>query len=93
MLLQELNMENAKKKMELYRVILGQLLIEARKEKGFSQQAVADLAGISRVSVSYYERGERSINMDDLISLCDSCGFDYVQIIKKLQKSVSKMED
>ena len=58
-------MENAKKKMELYRVILGQLLIEARKEKGFSQQAV----------------------------LCDSCGFDYVQIIKKLQKSVSKMED
>ena len=86
-------MENVKNRMVSYRVKLGQLLIEARKEKGYSQQTVADLAGISRVSVSYYERGERSINTDELIHLCDSCGFDYVQIIKKLQKSISKMED
>ena len=86
-------MENTEKRMETYRVMLGDLLIQARKEKHLSQQAVADLAGISRVSVSYYERGERSINMDDLIHLCNACGFDFVQMLKKLQKEISEMED
>lgn len=72
---------NATQRMQAYRVLMGEALCEKRKEKGLSQQNIADLVGISRVSVSYYENGIRSINTDELLSLCDICGFDALEIM------------
>ena len=74
-----------KQRLQAYRVLLGDALVAERKKKKLSQQAVADMSGISRVSVSYYENGVRSINTDDLIALCDACGFDSVSVLKSVQ--------
>jgi len=44
-------------------------LVEMRKEKGFSQEALAEQLGISRQAVSKWERAESSPDTSNLISL------------------------
>lgn len=44
-------------------------IINARKEKGLSQEALAELIGVSRQAVSKWETGEAKPDMDKLISL------------------------
>ena len=44
-------------------------LYELRKKKGFSQEALAEKLGISRQSVSKWERAESSPDTDNLIAL------------------------
>ncbi len=72
---------STKQRLEAYRVLIGEMLMSERKKKRYSQQNVADITGLSRVSISHYERGVRSINIEDLYSLCQLCGFDYERIV------------
>lgn len=78
---------DTKQRLQAYRVLLGNALAEERKKKHLSQQAVANMASISRVSVSYYENGIRSINTDDFLTLCDACGFDAIAILSAVQNA------
>lgn len=48
--------------------IFGSRLVELRNERGLSQQQSADLIGISRNTLSMYERGERSASIDVAVS-------------------------
>lgn len=48
---------------------LANRLQKLRKEKGYSQEQLADLLGISRQAVSKWERGEASPDTDNLIEL------------------------
>lgn len=45
-------------------------IINARKEKGLSQEALAELIGVSRQAVSKWETGEAKPDVDKLIALC-----------------------
>ena len=74
-----------KQRKQAYRVLLGEQLVRAREAKGMSQQEVADATGLSRVSVSHYERGMRAINTDDLIMYCETCGFDTGEIMEHIR--------
>ena len=92
---------STEQRMQAYRVLIGEALAEQRKTKKLSQQAVADKTGTSRVSISYYENGLRSINTDELFTLCTACGFDAVKIMNNaynasdgdLQKAYTKYFD
>ena len=55
-------------------------LKQLRKEKGLTQQEVADLLGIDRRSYSAYETGVNSINAQTLIRLSRiySASIDYM---------------
>lgn len=44
--------------------IFGKRLFEIRKEHGETQQELADDLGITRQSLSFYEQGERTANID-----------------------------
>lgn len=47
-------------------------IFQARKAKGFSQEDLAELMGVSRQAVSKWETGEAMPDVDKLIALCDA---------------------
>lgn len=50
---------------------IGERIRKYRLQKGFSQQQLAEKIGISRVSLTQIERGERRVIADELARFCD----------------------
>lgn len=63
-----------------------------RKEKGLSQDALAEMLGISRQSISKWERGESSPDTDNLLALAQVYGITVDEIINS-DKPVEKKDD
>lgn len=57
-------------------------LVKLRKEKGLSQEELADKLGISRQSVSKWERAESSPDTDNLICLAKLYGVSLDELLK-----------
>ena len=56
---------------------IGPRLKELRKAKGFTQESMANIAGISRVTLGKLERGEiGSISIKTLDFLLDTLGYE-----------------
>ena len=53
---------------------LGRTIIRLRKEKGYSQEAFANEAGIDRRYMSDIENGKRNISIDILDRVCNKLG-------------------
>lgn len=58
-----------------------------RIEKGLSQQALADLLGISKSSVNMYERGERQPNFETLEIIADFFNVDIDFLLGRSTKT------
>ncbi len=56
-------------------------LYELRKAKGYSQDELADLIGVSRQAVSKWERGESSPDTDNLIALAKLYGVSIDELL------------
>lgn len=56
-------------------------LYELRKAKGYSQDELADLIGVSRQAVSKWERGESSPDTDNLITLAKLYGVSIDELL------------
>lgn len=65
---------------------VGQKLLSIRKELGYNQQNVASAIGISRAALSYYEKGERSVDIETLYKLATfyNISIDYLFGLKIL---------
>ncbi|MDD8049165.1 MAG: helix-turn-helix domain-containing protein [Thomasclavelia sp.] len=71
-------------------------LVQMRKEKGLSQEALANELGVSRQAVSKWERAESSPDTDNLITLAKLYGVSLDELLSSDQKkfeSGDKMED
>ena len=55
-------------------VDLGRTISRLRKEKGYSQEAFANEAGIDRRYMSDIENGKRNISIDILDRVCNKLG-------------------
>jgi len=55
-------------------VSLGSAIRAARKAKGFSQEALAELAGIDRSYMGGIERGEHNLAIMNLLKISDALG-------------------
>jgi transcriptional regulator with XRE-family HTH domain len=64
---------------------LSQLLTEARKQSGLSQQEVADRLGRPQTYVSKCERGTRRMDLVEFLEMADIIGVDPTAFIKKLK--------
>ena len=52
----------------------GQRLQEARKAKGFSQEDLADLLGVSHVQVAFWEMGRNAPRVEKLPAIAGALG-------------------
>jgi len=68
-------------------------LVELRKEKGYSQESLAAEIGISRQSVSKWERAESSPDTDNLICLAKLYGVSLDELLNTTQSIEDIVKD
>lgn len=63
---------------------LAALIRTLRKEHGFSQEALAERAGLHRNFISLIERGESQPTIDTLFRLADGLEMSAVELVKRI---------
>ena len=66
------------------RSAFGHRVRELRADKGLSQEALADLAGVHRTYVSSLERGERNVGIDNVAKLAQALGVPPAELLRGL---------
>ena len=64
---------------------IGNRLYEKRKEKGLTQEKLAELIGVTPQMISYTEQGKKAIRPENLIKICKTLNVsaDYLLMGKK----------
>lgn len=63
---------------------LRDFLTEARKSQGLSQEALAEKLGRVQTFVSKYERGERRLDVVELLDVAEALELDATKLIRQL---------
>lgn len=71
-----------KPKLSLTRRRLAANLRKAREELGFSQEVLADQAGLHRTYIGSVERGERNISIDNIERLAVAIGVSPASLLE-----------
>jgi len=62
-------------------IAFGEKVRQIRKEKGLSQEALADLAGIDRSYMGHIERGGQNITLTKIYQIADALEIPAVNLI------------
>ena len=71
-----------------FNIRLGAVLRAHRQEKGFSQEYVAGLLGVSKNQVSHWEIGKRSMYAESLRSYCRILGVSMQTVLDEAAEVV-----
>lgn len=63
----------------------GMAIRELRKEKGLSQEAFADLAGVDRSYMGHIERGEKNVTLTKIYQLADALEMSVSAIFERIK--------
>ncbi|MDR1219191.1 MAG: helix-turn-helix transcriptional regulator [Treponema sp.] len=63
----------------------GVLLQEARKNKGISQEKLAELSGLHRTYISDLERGLRNPTLSTIVTLANALEMTVSELLKELK--------
>lgn len=63
----------------------GKAVRELRKEKGLSQEAFADLAGIDRSYMGHIERGEKNVTLTKIYQLALALEIGVIDIFERIK--------
>ena len=73
---------------------LANRLVELRKQNKLSQEALAEKLGLSRQSISKWERAEASPDTDNLIALAEVYGMSLDELLgSETKEKVTKVEE
>lgn len=70
----------------------GRAVREARKARGFSQEAFADRCGIDRSYMGCVERGERNLALVNIDKIINALGMPPSEFFKALDKPTDEAE-
>ncbi len=62
-------------------VAFGEKVRHIRKEKGLSQEALADLAGIDRSYMGHIERGDQNITLTKIHQIADALETQVINLV------------
>lgn len=71
-----------------FNIRLGAVLRAHRQEKGFSQEYVAGLLGVSKNQVSHWEIGKRSMYAESLRAYCRILGVSMQKVLDEADEVV-----
>ena len=61
--------------------IFGQNVRRLRKAHGFSQEELAERAGLHRTYIGSVERGERNISLDNIVAIARALGVAVAELM------------
>lgn len=61
---------------------IGFNILRERREKGMTQEVLADAVGMSRPRLSAIERGTTTLTLEKLMRIADVLGVDYRDLLK-----------
>ena len=61
---------------------VGATLRRYRSDRRLTQEAVAELAGLSRVSVSYVENGHEAVGLGTFVALARAVGAEPAEVLR-----------
>lgn len=67
---------------------IGERLLRLRKQKGLSQEEIANIIGVSRQTISKWETGESNPDFDKIIPLCDLYNITTDELIRGESKII-----
>ena len=66
--------------------VLGEIIRAERDRRGLSQEALADLAGLSRTHVGEVERGEVGLSFSTLEAVAGGLGMPLSDVIREYER-------
>jgi transcriptional regulator with XRE-family HTH domain len=71
-------------------VALARRMKELRKQRGLSQEAFADHAGLHRVAVGWIEQGKRIPSLKTLVKISQGFGITLSELLKGVDRGITK---
>ncbi len=62
--------------------VFGQNVRRLRKRRGFSQEELAERAGLHRTYIGSVERGERNISLENIVALARALGVSLAELVE-----------
>lgn len=75
------------------RYIVGERIKNIRKEKGWTQEQLAEKAGMHPTYIGKLERGEKSLTLDSLENVVNALDMTYEELFKYIKPSTESAEN
>lgn len=76
--------------MNTYSKICGEQIKKLREYRRFSLRQLADISNISYTAIRNYELGERAMDIDQLVKLCEALGKDPKEFLDECFEIINR---